>query len=56
MIYAIQQGGRTVALTNCKNDLLRFPDFEIRYATPTEDAHYLATVAANVRAQSEQRC
>jgi hypothetical protein len=51
MIYAIQQRGRTIALTNNKSDLLRFtdPDFETRWATPNEAARYRNLHAAEQR-------
>jgi HNH endonuclease len=44
MIYAIQSGDRTIALTNCKNNALRLstenPDFKTRWATPSEAAFF----------------
>jgi hypothetical protein len=46
MIYALVTGNTVIALTNNKNDALRFPEFEIRWATPTEAARYRQLQAA----------
>jgi hypothetical protein len=49
VIYAIESNGRTIALTNDKNDALRFPDACIRWATPNEAATFRELAARHER-------
>jgi len=49
MIYAIQSGDRTVALTNNKNDALRFPEFELHWANESERAKFRELAARRER-------
>ncbi len=49
MIYALVTGDTVVALTNNKNDALRFPEFEMRWATPTEAARFRNLQSAHQR-------